>query len=73
MKKKHQEKVVKVFALIIVLIMLFQVLMPLFNSLTINSNATTANVTTLDSTTINSISTESSLESSEQILQSTIK
>ena len=68
MKKKHQQTVVKVFALVIVLIMLFQVLMPLFNSLTINSSATTANVTAQESNTINSIYTNPSLESSEQIL-----
>lgn len=45
MKKRTQEKVAKIFALVVILIMVFQVLLPLFNSVTVNSNSTTASVT----------------------------
>lgn len=50
MKKRNQEKVVKIFATVIILIMIFQVFLPLFSSATLNSDSTTANVTATAST-----------------------
>jgi hypothetical protein len=42
MKKRTQEKVAKIFALVVILIMIFQVLLPLFNSGAIVGNAKTS-------------------------------
>lgn len=46
MKKRTQEKVAKVFALVVVLIMVFQVLMPLFDSATLNKKDADINTST---------------------------
>jgi len=46
MKKRTQEKVAKIFAFVVILIMVFQVLLPLFTSTGLNSKSTTANVVT---------------------------
>lgn len=46
MKKRTRQRIAKVFAFIVVLIMIFQVVLPLFNSGVINTQTTAANVTT---------------------------
>jgi len=45
MKKRNQERIAKIFAVVVVLIMVFQVLLPLFNSVTLNSSTASADVT----------------------------
>jgi len=45
MKKRNQERVAKIFALVVILIMVFQVLLPLFNSVNTNSQSAAASVT----------------------------
>ncbi|MCC7432256.1 hypothetical protein IT412_01895 [Candidatus Peregrinibacteria bacterium] len=50
MKRKNRELLGKIFALIVVLIMLVQIFLPLFNSIQIQQTA--ANVQTVDTGTI---------------------
>lgn len=50
MKRKNRELLGKIFALIVVLIMLVQIFLPLFNSIQIQQTA--ANIQTVDTGTI---------------------
>ena len=67
MNRKKQQKIVKIFALFIVAIMLFQVLMPLFNSFTINGGVTANIAVDNEENTSTQINSTANIESNNEI------
>ncbi len=63
MKAKNKEKVAKIFALVVVLVMIFQVLLPLFSSSVLSD--TQATVDTSDAQVQAPIATENTITTSE--------
>lgn len=66
MKRKNRELLGKIFALIVVLIMLVQIFLPLFNSIQIQQTA--ANVQTVDTGVIETTGDNSITLNAENIL-----
>ena len=67
MNRKKQQKIVKIFALFIVAIMLFQVLMPLFNSFTMNGGVTANIAVDNEENTSTQINSTANIESNNEI------